>query len=55
MKEPLLSIIIPCYNLGRYLEECLESFDNEIKDVEVLILDDGSTDEQTMMSKPSPS
>ncbi|MDR9487984.1 glycosyltransferase [Salibacter sp.] len=47
MRKPLLSIIIPCYNLGRYLEECLESFDNEIKDVEVLILDDGSTDEQT--------
>lgn len=42
---PKLSIIVPVYNLEDYLGKCLESVMNQdTGNVEVLILDDGSTD-----------
>lgn len=41
----LISIIIPAFNAERYLSECLDSIVNQIdKSVEVIIIDDGSTD-----------
>lgn len=42
-----LSIIIPAYNCEKYIEECIYSILDEIKeqnDIEVLLIDDGSTD-----------
>lgn len=40
-----LSIIIPVYNVEKYLKECLDSITCQIKDsVEVILIDDGSTD-----------
>ena len=40
-----LSIIIPIYNVEEYLEECLCSIINQnIKDIEVILINDGSTD-----------
>lgn len=45
MKSPILSIIIPVYNVEQYLDECLESVLNQtFKDWEALLVDDGSTD-----------
>ena len=42
---PLVSIIIPVYNVEKYLEECLESACNQtLKDIEIICVDDGSTD-----------
>jgi glycosyltransferase involved in cell wall biosynthesis len=42
---PSVSIIIPCYNYGRYLPECVESvLDQEGVRVDVLIIDDASPD-----------
>lgn len=42
----LFSIIIPAYNAEKYLPECLVSVDAQtFKDYEVVIVDDGSTDE----------
>ena len=39
------SILIPVYNVERYLEQCLESVINQtFGDYEVIIVDDGSTD-----------
>ena len=43
--EPWLSILIPVYNVERYLRECLDSVMSQASDkVEVLTLDDVSTD-----------
>lgn len=42
---PFLSIIIPVYNVERYLAECLESLKNQsFSDFEVILIDDGSPD-----------
>lgn len=40
-----ISIIIPVYNVKKYLDECLESACNQrISDLEIICIDDGSTD-----------
>ena len=42
---PKFSIIIPVYNLENYIETCLESIMHQTnQDMEVLVVDDGSTD-----------
>jgi len=45
MVNPLLSIIVPIYNVELYLIDCLESIINQsFKDFELILIDDGSTD-----------
>lgn len=40
-----VSVIIPVFNVENYLEECLESVINQtLKDIEIICVDDGSTD-----------
>ena len=48
-EQPLLSIIVPVYNTGAYLAQCLDSllqqgFDTESGEYEIICVDDGSTD-----------
>ena len=44
--RPKVSIIVPVYNAARYLEECLDSLTGQLAgDVEVICVDDGSTDD----------
>lgn len=47
MSSPLISVIIPCYNAGMYLEQAVNSILSQkgVTDLEVVIVDDGSTDE----------
>lgn len=40
----LLSIAVPCYNSGAYMKKCIDSLLEGGEDVEILIVDDGSTD-----------
>lgn len=41
-----ISIIIPCYNNGRFLKRCLDSIINEqVDDLEIICVNDGSTDD----------
>lgn len=45
MNSPLVSILIPNYNYGRYLKKCLDSaFSQSYKNIEVVLCDNGSTD-----------
>ena len=43
--NPLISIIIPVYNVQDYLEKCIHSIMNQtIQDIEIILVNDGSTD-----------
>lgn len=47
-RNPLVSIIIPCFNSGTVLLEALESCRNsKFQDFEILVVDDGSTESMT--------
>ena len=42
---PILSVIVPVYNVEKYLNECLESIINQtFTDMEIICINDGSTD-----------
>ena len=41
----LLSFAIPCYNSAAYMEKCVDSLLRGGEDVEIIIVDDGSTDD----------
>lgn len=43
----LLSIAIPCYNSEKYMRKCIDSLLTGGEDVEILIVDDGSTQDAT--------
>ncbi len=41
----LISVVVPVYNTGEYLKDCVESILNQnYKNLEILLVDDGSTD-----------
>jgi len=46
-RVPRVSVVIPCYNYGRYLRQCVESVTRNQPgiDIEVIIVDDKSTDD----------
>lgn len=45
MLRPKISIIVPVYNVQKYLRDCLDSLLNQtFKEYEIILIDDGSTD-----------
>ncbi len=45
MKNPKVSVVVPVYNVEKYLEECLDSLINQtLSEIEIICIDDGSTD-----------
>ena len=45
-ENPKVSVILPVYNVGKYLRESLESLINQtLKDIEIICVNDGSTDD----------
>lgn len=53
MAKPLLSIIVPIYNVEKYISTCLESILCQIKDnrtVEVILINDGTKDRSALIA-----
>lgn len=44
-----VSVIIPCFNTGEFIEECVESVvGQDVPEMEVILVDDGSTEAATL-------
>jgi len=45
---PKVSIIVPVYNVEKYIKKCLDTLVNQtLKDIEIIIVNDGSTDDSS--------
>jgi alpha-1,3-rhamnosyltransferase len=45
LEQPLVSVIVPCYNHERYIEECVLSvIQQSYKNIQLIVIDDGSKD-----------
>lgn len=50
IKKPIVSIIVPCFNQAEFLDEALTSvLQQTFKDWECIIIDDGSTDDTSLI------
>ncbi len=42
---PLVSVIVPVFNVEKYIEDCVISIQNQTyRNIEIILVDDGSTD-----------
>lgn len=50
--QPLVSILIPCYNHESFVKDCIQSvIEQDYENIELLIIDDGSTDNSVEVIK----
>lgn len=46
--QPLVSVVVPCYNAEKWIYECIESIiKQDYKNIEIIIVNDASTDNST--------
>ena len=51
-KMPKITIIVPIYNVAKYLPTCIDSIINQTyTNLEILLIDDGSTDDSSKIAK----
>jgi glycosyltransferase involved in cell wall biosynthesis len=53
--KPMISIVIPCYNQGRFLPEAVDSVTTCNFPTQVIVVDDGSTDDSASIADSLPS
>lgn len=46
-----ISVIIPIYNSDKYLEKCVRSIESQRKDIQIILIDDGSKDDSWNICK----
>ena len=52
MEQPKVSVVVPIYNVENYLKECLDSIKSQsLESIEVVMVDDGSTDGSAEIAK----
>lgn len=50
MNNPLVSVVVPVYNVEKYLDRCIDSIVNQTyKNLEIILVDDGSPDKCPQM------
>lgn len=48
--EELISIIVPVYNVEKYIRRCVDSIINQsYKNIEIILVDDGSIDKSGLI------
>ncbi len=54
MSDKILTVVIPAYNVEKYIEKCLNSFINleVLRDLEIIVVNDGSTDHTAEKVQP---
>lgn len=49
--RPKVSVIVPIYNVEKYLQKCIESIINQtLKEIEIILVNDGSTDSSGLIA-----
>jgi glycosyltransferase involved in cell wall biosynthesis len=50
MDKPLVSILVPVFNVEKYLKECFDSLTNQtLENIEIIVVNDGSTDKSPLI------